>query len=232
MRPVEKLNLKDDQGNPKEYSPYGSAKDDLMENIGPYCSFCGRKGYASALDVEHIQPKKYKENGVYIYAHLAKRWDNFLIGCKNCNPIKGNKNVTFDRFPMPDRDNTFLLFDYNHGSVKVKEGLSDTDKQKAENMISLVGLDRRPGHPNYSPKDKRWKERLEQWDKAERYAAKYSEGRIDLEDLCDIISSNGYWSVWMTAFEGVSDVRIALIRAFSGTSTTCFDSNGNAIARA
>jgi hypothetical protein len=224
MRPVIKWDWPQVNGSNKQYSPYGTAKEDLITNLGPYCSFCGERGYFSALDVEHVQPKNYVEGGVKVYAHLEEDWNNFLLGCKNCNPIKGDKKVEPQTHLLPHLDNTFLCFEYLEGGlVRVNPALDNQTKVKAEATLELVGLDRCPGHPMLSDKDKRWFRRLEVWLKAERYLGKYRSGATDLEDVIEIARSNGFWSVWMTVFRDESVVRRALINEFPGTRRSCFD---------
>lgn len=232
MRPVNKVPWPQERGANKNYSPYGEAKDDLVENLGRYCSFCGEIGYYSALDVEHVQAKNYEENGVKIYEHLKEDWTNFLLGCKNCNPIKGKKKVETDTHTLPHVENTFMRFAYSEGGmVSVSNGLSPANRLKAVNTLNLVGLDRRPGKPNYSSKDKRWLRRMEVWFMAERYLDRFNNGLTDLDDLITIAKLSGFWSVWMTVFEGVSEVRQRLIKDFPGTCANCFDHAGNPIER-
>lgn len=220
MRPVEKQAWPlDDMGNRKVYSPYGTAKNDLIGNIGGYCSFCERRGYASALDVEHVQPKDLPQ-----YTSLIEDWNNFLLGCKNCNPIKGTKDVRLEEVVLPHLNNTFLAFEIlEGGAIAVNPSLPGPTQQKVNALIDLVGLDREPGHPRYSHKDKRWEERFKAYNLAMRYLDKYETGAADTETIVDLASQNGFWSVWMTVFAGQQAVRRALINGFPGTCNTCFD---------
>lgn len=48
MRPVYR------SSKDKTYDPYGKAKPDLVEELGDYCSYCGKQVVWSALEVEHI----------------------------------------------------------------------------------------------------------------------------------------------------------------------------------
>ena len=79
MRPVTR------GAGPRAYTAYGQAIGDLEERLGIYCSYCERR-VATNLAVEHIQPK-----GLDAYEMLAVRWDNFLLGCVNCNSTKKDK---------------------------------------------------------------------------------------------------------------------------------------------
>lgn len=211
MRPVDKA-----ARNGENYSPYGSAKDDLFTAIGGYCSYCERQGHSSAIDVEHI---KNKDD----YPELTEEWENFLLACKNCNSIKGKKDFQFDEIILPHLNNTFTPFDYKSGGlIQVKASLENSERSKAQALVDLIGLLRRPGSDRYSVKDKRWQERLETWNKAERYLQKFSEGHADLEAVCDLAKSCGFWSVWMTVFKDHLDVKQALIEKFSGTNSSYF----------
>jgi hypothetical protein len=43
--------------------------------------------------------------------------------------------------------------------------------------------------------------------------------------------ADGHWSIWMTVFETVKEIRLALIAAIPGTDTACFDADGNPVVR-
>lgn len=60
-----------------DFKNYRDAFAELAGRIGMFCSYCERR-IATQLAVEHIQPKA-------LYEHLQGRWDNFLLGCVNCN---------------------------------------------------------------------------------------------------------------------------------------------------
>jgi hypothetical protein len=231
MRPIIKNNwpLDVDGITPILYSPYDVAKDDLFENLGEYCSFCESYSMSSSIAVEHIQPKKFKENGVEIYAHLEEDWNNFLLGCVHCNSIKGDKNVILNDLHLPHLTNTLLSFKYTRGgAISVNTALSADEQLKAVLLMKLVGLDRRPGVKDYSSKDKRWSIRKRAWDLAERYLKKYIDGNInDPEIITDFALERGFWSVWMQVFENYPEVRASLISRFKGTFADCLVSDVN-----
>lgn len=230
MRPVDKWNWPGENGEPKQYSPYGTAKEELEDNLGSFCSYCEISSSYSGLDVEHVQPRGYIENGIRIYEHLEESWDNFLLSCKNCNSIKGKDKVEFDSHVLPHKANTFQSFKYLEGGlVVVNPDLSESEYQSAANTLNLLGLDRRPGHPEFSRKDKRWKDRLLVWLLAERYLERFLAHDTNLDDLIEIAHAKGFWSVWMTVFEAVPEVKTRLIQEFPGTCQSCFDENGNSI---
>ena len=208
MRPVTKSRF---EPSSYIYDPYGDAKDELMEAIGGYCSYCERPGYSSALDVEHIRDKDTHPRRKFL-------WRNFLIGCKNCNPVKSTKSILNMYFPTVH--NTYEIFDYDRlGQVTINTVRLTTqaDQDRARRLIDLVGLDRRPGHPNFSKKDKRWSDRRDAFLLAEKYLPKYQAGEVDVDTIIDLAKAKGFWSTWMTVFSGESAITNRLIRDFSGT---------------
>ena len=61
------------------YNKYQDAKPALLYNLGMFCSYCEEAYHQQRdLHVEHVQPKGYEENGIKIYAHIEKKWVNFL----------------------------------------------------------------------------------------------------------------------------------------------------------
>jgi hypothetical protein len=57
-------------------------------------------------------------------------------------------------------------------------------------------------------------------------------GGIPAETIVDICVEGGHWSIWMTVFAGIREIRVALIAAFPGTrQAMCFDSNGDSVPR-
>ncbi|WP_290799437.1 hypothetical protein [Flavihumibacter sp. UBA7668] len=102
MRPVVKSVRNDALGNPLTFADWSDAKPDLINEIGSFCSFCEKYNSRAALHVEHILGKKCKNAaGDLIYDHLKFSWDNFLLGCVNCNSVKVNKDVNVLNPYMP-----------------------------------------------------------------------------------------------------------------------------------
>jgi uncharacterized protein (TIGR02646 family) len=225
MRPVVKPWPTDNKGNLKKYSPFDTAKSDLFLVIGQYCSYCETWGYSASVAVEHVQPKKYQlPDGSSPYAHLEENWDNFLLGCVNCNSVKLNKDVKLTDVCLPHLHNSSMAFIYKEGGyIKINDSLSVAEKAMAENMLQLTGLDRRPGTPNYSRKDKRWDQRRDCWELAIRYLNKLQNKETDVNTITDLAKAKGHWSVWMSVFENHPVIRQALIEAFPGTAANCFD---------
>ena len=132
----------------------------------------------------------------------------------------------------PDLDNTFRAFEYTEaGIVKPAPSLSVALKEKAENTIKLLGLDKRPNRPDAS--DRRWQNRMETWNIA-------IESRNDLAEvdkpsmrrqITRTAKGQGYWSIWMTIFADDSDMLRRFIKAYTGTAKDCFDQNGQPVPR-
>lgn len=208
MRPITKRNF---LPNSYTYKPWRAAKGELISAIGSYCSYCERIGYSSALDVEHIRDKDTHPRRQYL-------WRNFLLGCKNCNPIKSTKSIM--NMYMPHIHNTFEIFTYDaNGNISINEQIltSQPQKDKAQSLINLVGLDRRPGHPDYSNKDMRWSERSDAWLLAQKYLPKYQTSAVDSEAVIDLAKAKGFWSIWMTVFQNEPLIVQLLKDEFPGT---------------
>ena len=207
------------------YNNYRMAKGPLVMNLGHVCSYC-EKAYEEERDlqVEHIQPKGYKDAaGNLIYEHLKTEWSNFLLSCGTCNgkDNKDTKNVVYGECHLPHLNNTFLSVIYRTGGVvMVNPGLTGKSRDNAENLLKLVGLDKGPA--NSGKGDKRWECRLEKWNVAERYRNDYVNGKKDLETIIDYVKATGHWSIWFTVFKGCDEVRRALTDAFSGNGSTVF----------
>lgn len=227
MRPVIRSEKFDASGHPIEYKPYGDAKLELIEEIGDFCSFCGKKVPRSSLEVEHIYGKRVKDsNGNNIYAHLEYHWNNFLLGCKNCNSTKGAKDIAQLKPFMPHQNNLLCYLEIMYGgTIHIKQSLNQADKEGVQAYLDLVGLNRSPGKSGYSKKDDRWEYRLTAYDKADKQLKKYkvnpSDSRID--DIIDIALGAGFFSVWFTVFGEYALVQEALIQAFRGTNRNKFD---------
>ena len=208
MRPVNKDLFTTNQTT---YTPYGDAKDDLILALDSFCSYCERSGYNSALDVEHINDKD-------THPEQKFNWNNFLLACKNCNPIKSTKLI--EDCLMPHIDNTFIIFTYlESGYITINKEITDSLNitDKAEKLLDLIGLDRFPGHPNLSNKDKRWQDRKKVWELSNKYLDKYKNGNCDIETIKDLALKSGFWSIWMSIFNNHLEVKQELVACFKGT---------------
>ena len=127
-----------------------------------FCSYCERR-IPTQLAVEHIQPK-----GLPAYAHLQGRWENFLLGCVNCNSTKGDKDVVLADVLLPDRDNTAAAYEYTmDGKITIPGRLTAAQRTMAERTLALTGLDRRASAAVDSNGQlvaiDRWRQRMEIW---------------------------------------------------------------------
>lgn len=219
MRPVERGDApRDATGGPIPFSHYRDARDPLIGRIGDYCSYC-EICLHSSIHVEHVRPKKPQPS-------LEREWSNFLLGCDQCNAIKGDTDVNLDDYYWPDRDNTARAFQYDYNQPpRVSPDLAADRKAVARRTIELTGLDRVPGHPDYSERDRRWKKRLDVWGVALL-------ARRDLENndspelrrsILQTAIARGHWSVWMHVFHDDIVMRTQLIEWFQGTARNCFD---------
>jgi uncharacterized protein (TIGR02646 family) len=220
MRPIEKGK------NSKTFNRYQDAKDDLIERLGEYCSYCERKLPAS-LAVEHVQPKS-------LHPELLLKWDNFLLACVNCNSSKLAKDIRLEDYLWPDTDNTFLAFVYHEGGrIAVNDKLDDRQKKCAQNILDLIGLQKPPKSNDPKNKDKRWMQRKEAWDKAVRSVKRLKEDdrKGFREQIVETADSAGHWSIWMAVFKDDKDMLRRFIKTFRGTSEECFDKSGAPIPR-
>lgn len=207
MRRVDRGPWPQEDGHRKVFRPYRKAKSDLLKRLGRYCSYCERRG---DLHVEHVVPKVHRSD-------LAEEWTNFLLGCVNCNSIKGSRNRSRDGYTWPDEDVPWSAFDYLPGGrVEVAANLPDSDRIKAERLFDLVGLGRRPA-ADPEAKDMRYLYRLEAWDTAQMARNKLDKKHTDTESVVELAKATGFWSVWMKVFEGNADVRGHLRDAFPGS---------------
>lgn len=225
MRPVCRGEHPSKNGSPVQFNEYVEARGELIKRFGEYCSYC-EMHLDSSLAVEHIQPKKPAGSQV-INQQRALNWNNFLLGCTNCNSTKGNKDIRLDDYLWPDRDHTFRALCYTEGGViSVSQELTTDLQQKAQNTIQLVGLDKTPlCDPGVS--DRRWLNRKETWELANRWKItlqSISHNRATIRKaIIDVAKAKGYWSIWMSVFVNEPEMLGLLIAEFPGTCEECFD---------
>lgn len=208
-----------------DFADYTAAKPNLVSRLGLYCSYCERR-VATNLAVEHIQPKDLPA-----YAALIGRWENFLLGCVNCNSTKKDKDVVLAEVLLPDRDNTAAAFEYSaDGTVKSLPGLPAATKARADRLLALVGLDK----PSTDYADENGKQvaldrvsqRLEVWGVASDAKADVDAAPANAalrQATVRTAKGYGFFSIWMAVFAGDADMRDRLIDAFAGTrGSGCF----------
>jgi hypothetical protein len=113
------------------------------------------------------------------------------------------------------------------------EALTAEEQVRSLRTIDLTGLDRIPGHPAYSNRDRRWKKRNEVWAIAlrRRQTLSLDDTENVRELIKDISVGQGFWSVWMTVFADDADMCRRFREAFPGTAPDCWDETGAAICR-
>ncbi|MDP8257272.1 MAG: HNH endonuclease [Candidatus Alcyoniella australis] len=210
----------------KDFKDYAAAQPYLISRLGSYCSYCERR-IATQLAVEHIQPK-----GLPKYAHLSGRWDNFLLACVNCNSTKRDKDVVLSEVLLPDRDNTFAAYCYRQdGTVVVRNGLNSAVSSAAANTLKLVGLDKQG--PLITDENGR-AVAIDRYDQRMEAFLKAQEAKRLIDDdpanqslrtiAVELAEASGFFSVWMTVFNGDLDMQQRLVGAFDGTAASgCFD---------
>jgi len=222
MRPVRR------RGSPQasDFADYTGAKKHLVSRLGSYCSYCERL-VVTQLAVEHVQPK-----GLAQYEHLIGRWENFLLGCVNCNSTKLDQDVDPATVLLPDRDNTFVALRYEpDGTVRPSPDMAPAVRTMAASLLTLAGLDK----PISEARDENGKlvaidrvaQRMEAWATARdaKDDVDQSPGNAAVRRLVAVLSAKtGFFSIWMTVFQGDADMRNRLIDAFAGTRQSgCFD---------
>ena len=223
MRPVERGVA------PREYARYQDAIGDLENRLGKYCSYCERH-IPVGLAVEHMAPKS-------LHPDREVDWNNFLLGCTNCNSVKDDGDLADDDILWPDRHNTMRALAYSRGGfVRLAGGLISELQRRAQTLIDLVGLDRHgaPGWSTPAKRDERWRCRESVWALAERCRASFeASGRSNdaLELVLAVATGYGFFSVWLAVFDEHADVKLALIAAFPGTAESCFSRDGTLVNR-
>lgn len=210
-----------------DFVPYTNALAPLVGRIGMYCSYCERL-IPTQLAIEHIQAKSIPR-----YAALEGRWQNFLLGCINCNSTKGDKEVILSEHLLPDRDNTALAYQYlPDGTVQVAPGLTAVRTRKAQATLALVGLDKASALAANTANDiqvalDRCAQRQQAW-----LEASVAHDELQAQPTNDLLrrmivrlaQARGFFSVWMTVFASDTDMRLRLVKAFPGTAESgCFD---------
>ncbi len=219
MRPISKGK------NNKKFNEYSQARGDLIDRLGQYCSYCEMKVTAS-LSVEHVQPKSH-------HPELRCEWDNFLLACTNCNSTKGDSKIRLKDYLWPDRDNTFLAFVYMEGEININGKLEKHQKGCAQNILDLVGLQKRPGSKDLKASDRRWRNRREAWETASLSLKRLIVNDTEAlrEQIVVTAYLGGHWSIWMTVFKEDDDMLKRFLAKFPGTCKECFDEMGRPIPR-
>lgn len=231
MRPVVVGNVPNDEnGSPKTYAEYTDALEDLIDTLGPYCSYCGCK-LSHLLEVEHVQPKTH-------FPGLRLSWNNFLISCKYCNTVKSDRPTDdLGNYIWPHRDNPMMFVDWKPDrEVLPKPALDPGSLARTLRSLELTGLDRHPQSPTARPtrKDRRWRCWRDIW-----ATAKFAKEQVEMspsvtQQIVTLTAvaakESGGFPIWMAVFEDYPEIKTAIVNAYRGTCTDCFE-NGNPIPR-
>lgn len=221
MRPVQRgPHPKDGAGLEIVFTEYAHSRRFLIDAIGGYCCYCERK-IDAGLHVEHVKPKDSNPN-------LALVWTNFLLGCVNCNSNKGKENVQLADFVWPDVDATFEYFNYTHqGEVTVAPQIqAPALRTRIEKTIKLFGLQK--GVPTVGTKkwmkasDRRRELRkiavANAYEYADTYRLSGPGDRIVIQGFIPLlVREQGFWSIWMKAFEVFPEVTTLIQDCIPGT---------------
>lgn len=207
MRPVDK------GAAPNNYSKYQDSRDDLICAIGRYCSYC-EMSVQNMIEVEHIVP--HTQGGEML------AWSNFLLSCKYCNTVKKARNTSRVGYLWPDKENTDFAYDY--GEATIIQARPGTGVEiAAAAIIDLMGLDRNPAGPNFpTPADTRHTKRLEVWQLAKLSLENWKEAPSPAmaTQIGITAGGHGFYSIWITVFAGIDDVKAQIVANFKGTYTT------------
>ncbi len=232
MRPVDRGNTPQVARANKTVADYKDWRQDLLDRIGNYCSYCNMV-LNDSPQVEHVVLKN-PQAGQPAGALLA--WDNMLLACGPCNRAKSNNPNSTATHYIPDFHNTHLVFDYividhpkksnQKACIPIpKNTINNNQQAKARNTIDLCKLDKLTMNPRAT--DLRWKYRFEAWHSANliwRISWNNWTGNTDdfIPLLVDAATAKGFFSVWFEAFNDIPNVKKALINGFTGTSLNAF----------
>ena len=170
-----------------------------------------------------------------IHPDREVEWDNFLLGCTNCNSVKDDVDIADDDILWPDRHNTMLALAYSQGGlVRLAQGLGPELRRRAQALVDIVGLNRHRDGLQPAKRDRRWKDREEAWATVEACRARFeSLGRSEEARglVLDAARYCGFFSVWFTVFDQHPEVKLELIDRFPGTAASCFGQDGSLVNR-
>lgn len=204
----------------KRYSTYVEAKPELIRRLGQHCSYCEAYRVPTAIDVEHIYPKK-------AHPRLENSWDNFLLACESCNSKKnkylgsGRQRALHRRYLWPHIDNTARAFRYySDGRVSPAPNLPALVQKLAAKTIEMVGFMSSPAnakkYDQLSVSYTGASLRKDAWDQAASIRVDYllNPTPVRAFHLAGYAVKIGYFSVWMEVFHDRPEFRLQLVAAF------------------
>lgn len=228
MRPVNRGACPcDDSGRALNFHPeYANARGELIKRLGEYCSFCESRLQAG-LHVEHILPKRPEGHNEDMPERVGD-WNNFLLACVNCNSHKARTEFPDGECMFPDRCDTFSAITYSEGGqARPSASLPQRDRQRALNLIELVGLNARPATKQKLKRmsDRRWLNRRKAWNMAQdshNDVLNNIDNAALLDNIVKIVIAGGHWSIWMQVFNDIPEFKEKLISQFPGTARQYF----------
>lgn len=222
MRPVTKGDIPQISGTDKTVSDYKDWRQDLIDRIGNFCSYCNMV-LNDSPQVEHVAPKSTNPA-------LTLTWSNMLLACGPCNRAKSNLPYDIRTHYIPDYHNTHLAFDYvvvSHPKRKNTLACIPVPKQnlavnidRSNATIELFKLDALTSNPRAT--DLRWKYRYEAHQSSRLWRNSWDDWGYEMPVnfiplLIDAAVGKGFFSIWFECFDDVPAVKKALLDAFPGS---------------
>lgn len=218
-------------GLPQTVTKYAQWRASLIERLGSYCSYCNAP-LSSSPQVEHVVPKN-PQPGQEAGSLLG--WENMLLGCGPCNGAKSNNPCSHTIHYLPESSNplfVFLNYEIEIGQVVIlaKQGLTDSQIQKANNTIELLKLnfiDRR----TTVVVDLRSRFRSEALQSYTNLRQLYLSSSISNKaDMVAVIAKSiGFFSIAFEVFKDKPDVILALCNTIPGFNKKAVDNNGSLV---
>ncbi|GAA4763954.1 MULTISPECIES: HNH endonuclease [Flavobacterium] len=241
MRPIKNSPIPQVNGVNKSYTNYQEWREDITNAYGQHCVFCNDR-LQSRFEVEHLVAQS-----LGIVSPLA--WNNLFLACGPCNLAKSNKVANTSTHYLPNSNNTHLIFEYSIRKHK-KNGkyacipifhpnLTQHQQAKSINTIAYTELNRIEQTPIRQRKmtDVRWHNRYNAYQvtKTQRnlwdQLTTPQQQTAYLNTISPLVHKTGFFSLWLNAFNGATDVLKIVINCLPNTSDTSFDANFNPIPR-
>jgi hypothetical protein len=227
MRPINRGATPQVNGIAKTVADYKDWRQDLIDRIGNFCSYCNMV-LNDSPQVEHVSAKSTNPA-------MLTTWDNMLLACGPCNRAKSNNPNSNNTHYLPDYHNTHLAFDYalvdvpkrkgQIGCVPVPSSNAYVNQNKALATIALCKL--QAVTVNKRATDLRWKYRYEAWITAVQWKDSWIKwGHTVANEFITLLltaaTGKGFFSIWYIVFEDVQEIKLALLVGHPNTEITAF----------
>jgi len=81
---------------------YAETRRWLLEQHGPVCAYCGKKGKAADMTLDHVTPRRGRT--------AYDRRDNLVLACQPCNGAKADKPILAFLLGRRERAKTFYRY--------------------------------------------------------------------------------------------------------------------------